>query len=84
MTEQEIKNIRDSVDKKKQDIAQAEGKKSAMMERLKTEHNVDTIEAGEALVTKMEVTITKDKEQLETLEDKLNLLKQEMDTPTDA
>ena len=84
MTEQEIKDIRDSVDKKRQSIAQAEGKRLAMMERLKTEHSVDTVEAGEALVTEMEATITTDKEKLGTLEDQLNVLKQEMDTPANA
>ena len=79
MTEQDIIKLRKSIADRKREIAEQQGKRTAKMESLQSEYNVNTLEAGEALVTSLEKQIETDTKvlteqitQLEALQEEMN------------
>jgi len=78
MTEQDIIKLRKSIADRKREIAEQQGKRTAKMESLKSEYDVDTLEAGEALVTSLEKQIEADTKELTEQVTQLEALQKEM------
>jgi len=78
MTEQDIIKLRKSIADRKREIAEQQGKRTAKMESLQSEYNVETLEAGEALVTSLEEQIETDTKELAEEVIQLKALQEEM------
>lgn len=78
MTEQDIIKLRKSIADRKREIAEQQGKRTAKMESLQSDYNVETLEAGEALVTSLEKQIETDTKELAKQVIQLEALQEEM------
>jgi len=78
MTEQDIIKLRKSIADRKREIAEQQGKRTAKMESLQSEYNVESLEAGESLVTSLEKQIETDTKELAGQITQLEALQKEM------